>query len=426
MNGHAPIVRQRGAALLIATVFLAVIILIIGQVGLRLSSTDITDSALADDALHALFLAESGLERAAQRLANGTACSSLAPDTQIGFGRGDFQIQSAATSSGLCRVRVLGRTLLGGSVRAQRLIEGDIQSASGDSWAVGRNGTVLRYDGSSWSAYSAFTTNDLNGITCVSGICLTVGDSGTIFRWDGSSWSSTVSGTSQNLNRVDCEPSDPAACFAVGRNGTIRRWTGSWGASTSGTSRDLEGVYCGTGRCYSVGRNATIRRWTGGSSWAGELAFSNRHLYGVSCLAGSDTCFAVGRNGTILRRYNFGFFGGIWLGVISGTNRRLNDIDCPTSSRCFVVGDNGVILTTSGGSWSAMSSGTSRRLRGLGCEPGNASNCIAVGDNGTILHWDGSSWTAKASGSSERLHDVAIAGSGGGSVAIQRWREIIP
>ena len=418
--------RQRGAAMVIAAVFLIVAVLVYGLVALRMAGTSVTDSALVADAAEALFLAESGLERAAQRLANGTACAALAPDAGQAFGSGDFQILSAADVGGLCRVQVVGRRLMAGQPRAQRVIEGDFTLGASGNWVVGNNGVVLTDGSGSWSTVPAFTGDDLNGIDCAGSSCLAVGDRGGAFTYDGSAWSATATGTGQDLEDVACEPGTTSACFAVGENGTALRWTTAWAATNSGTGRDLNGVYCGTGFCYVVGDNGTIRRWTGGTNWlGGEIAFSARNLNGVACLPGSATaCFAVGRNGTLLQRFAFGPWG-FWISVASGTGRHLNDISCPTTTFCVAVGNNGTALVWNGTSWSGSATGTSRRLRGVDCETGVAGNCLAVGNNGTILAWNGAAWSTQPSGTGSRLNDVAVASGGGGSVTLARWRERI-
>ena len=164
--------RQRGAGTLMATVFLLLIVALLGGIGLRLASTDITDTAVQNDGVEALFLAESGLERAMQRLAAGTLCTALAPDAAQTLGRGDFQIRSSSTVGSLCRVRVLGRVLLDGAMSAQRVIEGDLSVSSG-GWAVGLNRTIVHWNGSAWTTITGFTNStpadrDLIAVYCVS------------------------------------------------------------------------------------------------------------------------------------------------------------------------------------------------------------------------------------------------------------------
>ena len=77
-------------------------------------------------------------------------------------------------------------------------------SSGSNVFAVGDSGTILHYDGSSWSAMSSGTTNYLYGVWGSSGSdVFAVGDAGTILHYDGSSWSAMSSGTtSRPLRRV--------------------------------------------------------------------------------------------------------------------------------------------------------------------------------------------------------------------------------
>lgn len=111
--------RERGAATVLLALFLLVMVAFALLIALNMGASDITDSAVHDDATEALFLAESGLERASKRFANGTPCADLA-EPAIPFGRGTFTIQAATFTANICRITVLG------TVRAaNRVVRGD-------------------------------------------------------------------------------------------------------------------------------------------------------------------------------------------------------------------------------------------------------------------------------------------------------------
>lgn len=128
--------RQRGAAGLLAALFLITAVLVMGQTLLRQSASGANDSLITQDGVDALFLAESGLERAAAQLAAGTATcdASLAgswayaggtaaiADLGAGFTT-DFS--GSALPTGRCRVRATGTSGLFG---AQRTLEAIIST----------------------------------------------------------------------------------------------------------------------------------------------------------------------------------------------------------------------------------------------------------------------------------------------------------
>ena len=98
--------RQRGAATILAVMFLVVSVSLMVVAALNMAGSDITDTAMHSDAIEALFIAESGVEHASYQYANGTACPDLAG--LIGsIGRGSFVITDAALNPALeCEVDI--------------------------------------------------------------------------------------------------------------------------------------------------------------------------------------------------------------------------------------------------------------------------------------------------------------------------------
>ncbi|MCJ7424849.1 hypothetical protein MUP01_11385 [Candidatus Bathyarchaeota archaeon] len=100
--------------------------------------------------------------------------------------------------------------------------------SSTNGWAVGDQGTIIRWDGTHWSSASSPTTSWLNSVNMVSsGNGWAVGDSGTIIRWNGTSWDSVASPTAQFYCSVCMVNATDG--WAVGNFGTIIRWSGTAG-----------------------------------------------------------------------------------------------------------------------------------------------------------------------------------------------------
>ena len=263
--------------------------------------------------------------------------------------------------------------------------------------AVGDSGTIMSWNGTSWSADSSGTTSTLQGVSCPTAtLCKAVGWSGTIVSWNGTSWSADSSGTTSNLYGVSCPTA--TLCKAVGDFGTILSWNGtSWSADSSGTtSFPLRGVSCPTATlCKAVG-DYTILSWNG-TSWSAD-SFPGPSIFpihGVSCPT-ATLCKAVGISGHILS-----WNGASWSEDSSGTFGLLRGVSCPTATLCKAVGDGGTIVSWNGASWSADSSGTTTNLLGVSCS--TATLCKAVGWSGTILSWNGTSWSADSSGTASTL-----------------------
>lgn len=302
---------------------------------------------------------------------------------------------------------------------------------------VGANGTILSWNGTTWSIDTSGTTNLLHGVTCPSTtLCKAVGNSGTILSWNGTTWSAESSGTTSSLFSVACPsvtlckavsntgvllswngttwstdtstPNDlrgvacPSStrCIAVGTNGTILSWNGTtWSPNTSGTTNTLNGVACpSTTLCKTIGGSGTLLSWNG-TTWSADTSGTTSSLFGVACIS-TTLCQAVSDTGVSLS-----WNGTTWSTNPSGTTISLRGVACPSTTLCKAVGDNGILLSWNGATWSADSNGTTISLRSVACP--STTLCKAVGGSGTVLSWNGTTWSADSSGITNILFSVA-------------------
>ena len=168
--------QQRGAVTLMGALFLIIVIIVLLNAVQRMAASDITDTALHNESVEALFIAESGLERASWRYANGTACAALAGES-ANTGRGAFQVISAALNGSLCVVRVRGDVITTTAANTvSRTIDGSLTAGGGgsNSWAVGEDESgemIIHWEGSSWSRsgpYGRIPDKKVYVIHCVS------------------------------------------------------------------------------------------------------------------------------------------------------------------------------------------------------------------------------------------------------------------
>ena len=77
--------------------------------------------------------------------------------------------------------------------------------SSTDGWAVGANGVILRWNGTTWTKLDTSpVTNGLNSVAMTSSTSgWAVGNAGVIIRWDGASWKS------------ETNPAAPATLYSV-------------------------------------------------------------------------------------------------------------------------------------------------------------------------------------------------------------------
>ena len=299
--------------------------------------------------------------------------------------------------------------------------KGDVFVESGGTWSLGTRGSA---HGTQFLAVSA--TGGSNAIA--------VGTNGVIVRFDGSSWTRQSSSTQQTLNGVHLE--NASAGFAVGASGLVLRYDGSsWTGMNTGSSQTLYGVWTSGSNGYAVGSNGEILRWNG-STWSRQSSPTSETLYGVHALSTSSAA-AVGAFGTVLR-----FNGSNWLRVNSGSlTADLHDVQGTVSnSRYYIAGDDGMYSLTNNslatvstpyaprlfsvsvdGAQSVYTSGQRglvMRFTGDGWNTENlapdlidvwttaANNAWAVGEFGFVYRWNGSSWARQSTPTTATLNTV--------------------
>jgi hypothetical protein len=142
-----------------------------------------------------------------------------------------------------------------------------------DGWAVGENGTVLRYDGTSWSPVninpqpSNETLVDVHMLSATDGYIGGWGESGasgTIYRWNGTSWG-LVYNAPRDINRIDAVASNDVWASGVGQiyhyDGTS--WTLGYNEDQGRNIFAIQMVSATEG--WAVGANQLIAHYLNGS-----------------------------------------------------------------------------------------------------------------------------------------------------------------
>ena len=96
-------------------------------------------------------------------------------------------------------------------------------------WAVGKNGTLLRWNGTAWSAAELPANASKTYLNAIWGSSAedvwVVGKEGVIIHFDGNKWNEVPSGAREGLKKVWGLAKDNA--WAVGENGVILHWNGT-------------------------------------------------------------------------------------------------------------------------------------------------------------------------------------------------------
>jgi photosystem II stability/assembly factor-like uncharacterized protein len=252
-------------------------------------------------------------------------------------------------------------------------------SSGSDVWAAAP-GTILHYDGSSWS--SAYISNS-EPLAAIWGTGPTnvyvVGQKGTIANYNGTSWTSSVVNA---LGFNGIWGSSAANIYAVGNSGLVERYNGtSWStAGTAGTGNVMS-VWGQSSTFFAVASDGTAYTSLNGGTW-NAVSFSPANsvsLYGVTGTSSSDV-WATGNSGAAYIDVGSGFkdpspanglatnFSGVW-------NTSASDV--------YLVGANGTVQYFNGSVWFAMPTPVTTTLRAM---YGTAQqNAYVVGDNGVVL-----------------------------------------
>ncbi|HEY5946284.1 MAG TPA: PPC domain-containing protein, partial [Kofleriaceae bacterium] len=115
-------------------------------------------------------------------------------------------------------------------------------SSPSDIFAVGDLGTIVHYDGVSWSAMPTPTTLELDDVWgSASDNVIAVGEQGVILHYNGVAWRRMSSGTGENLASIS--GTGPSDVWIAATNNTILHFDGvSWSRVEPGEPGDFRGV----------------------------------------------------------------------------------------------------------------------------------------------------------------------------------------
>jgi hypothetical protein len=363
--------------------------------------------------------------------------------------RGSYAVRASADGSAFNPSR-REVTLSGSDVRGQDFAAGQWRwqnplpqgntfngiwgSRADDVWAVGNGGTILHWDGKSWTGVASGSTAHLRAVWGSGSTDVwAVGTGGTALHWDGSSWTKVASGVTVQLNGV--WGSSSADVWAVGGKGTILRWRGAgWedagknGGSTNVTTYDLNGVWgTGSGDVWAVGQfdlgnlHYTKLHWDGGAWTSTELeTVSNASsMRDYLCVWGTEQGFLYTCDSNVPGRplavwglgndyWEVSAGGMIQRSVLASsgyydrtpfpgvTENDLRGVWGSAMDDVWTVGEAGIILHWDGRAWTSFSSGPTDALNGV--HGLGADDVWAVGLNGTVLRWDGGDWAGVSTG----------------------------
>lgn len=237
--------------------------------------------------------------------------------------------------------------------------QGEISSAMAVSAteAYATSGSrVLRYDGSSWSAFGSPTGAPVYGVTAVQGSVVTVGEAGLVARRSPESflWQLEASGTDATLRAITHRSN--GELIAVGDSSTILHYTPEtgWTEANSAGSVSLRSVWASAGGegldgAMAVGSKGSLYRYAGDSWVTEQIAAGDVVLNAV--FGAGEVRFAAGTDGTISVKKNAN---ASWQGATSNLQGswNLRGLAGTAEDDVKAFGDHGSIVAFDGDKWS--------------------------------------------------------------------------
>lgn len=257
-----------------------------------------------------------------------------------------------------------------------------------NGWAVGDNGTILRYSNGSWSSFPSGTVRNLRSVWFADNSNgWAVGANGTILYFDGNSWTTQTSGTTVQLNAVYF--TSPTNGYAVGNSpsattkGVSLKFNGtSWSAIDIGIVGDVYAIHGLNEDFIWAGGKAGRGAFFNGTSWANSLIANNRDILGLWVVNQTDI-WATAPASRIFR-YN----GTSWTETNLGSpGRNINGVCFIDENNGYVVGNNGVMYYYNGSTWQQVASGTTQNLFGIHFF--NSTFGGFVGNSGFLMKYKG-------------------------------------
>jgi len=246
-----------------------------------------------------------------------------------------------------------------------------------NGWAGGRDGLVLRWNGTAWNRVDASISGDVVALHFRSPTegWIASYDIGAqqsyLYRYDGRTWSSLPVPLGMRVTAATVDASGRAWLF--GQDGRIVRYAGAtWEETPSPGYRILHGAAASPdGGIWAVGEFGSVWRWDG-TRWTESRTGVEAHLNSVTVTDSGDI-WAVGDGGLILRRQR-----GRWQHIPSGTRAHLYSV-CVVNSMDAWFGGADILLHWNGRTVTADGVSVHGELRALRVFPNGPGWAVGYG-----------------------------------------------
>jgi hypothetical protein len=274
-------------------------------------------------------------------------------------------------------------------------------------WGAGEAGILLHNDGNGWAKISSTVVERvfLNGAWMAGpDEGWAVGSNGTILRFHGGHWQVSPSGVGWDLIAV--HGTSASDVWAGGANDELLHWDGhTWtpvtGFDSGGAVTAVRAVAPNDVWIGFIASTPRIHHWDG-STWKKTAYAGPAQIYGFWSSTSGDVW--------ALASYAYRYDGSTWNQVPSGTAAGLRAMWGASAGDAWIAGAGGILMHWNGTDLSPTQSPVTDDL--LAIHGAGANDIRAVGENGSILHFDGKNWTAESADTGLELRAIANDGAG--------------
>lgn len=211
----------------------------------------------------------------------------------------------------------------------------------GKWFATGKNGTILgsTNNGTNWTPFTTGTSEDFTATHFSSPLLgHAVGKNGTIYKYNGTTFVNEMSGTTEHINGI-FELSNGNA-IAVGDNSTILSYNGStWSTITNTFTFNIRDVrFSDLLNGYVAGVNGNVYQTSdGGATWMPSLTGVDVDFNSIE-VASADTAWATGTGGIVYKTVNNGM---TWIRYSVGHTGDQSQLRVAGGGKGHVVGSSG-------------------------------------------------------------------------------------
>lgn len=252
-------------------------------------------------------------------------------------------------------------------------------------WAVGRNGTIVHWDGLTWSTQASGTTSTLWGVWGSSATDVWAVGEDVVLRYDGAAWrrapdvpiaARAVWGTGPNNVWV-------AGAFSNSTVVPFYRWNGvSWRRVDATVAMGFDFVRYLWGvdanNIWAVGNGSAILRWNG-STWLDQNLRTGYSNFGVWA-SDANNVWVAGWGGI------YKWDGAAWVQEVPGLPNRFMTITGSDASHVWAVEiTRGLASAWDGATWATQTTDAPANIYASWAS--DANHVWAVGDGGAILQY---------------------------------------